>query len=795
MKKNEKPVDPLADIVYWNGYTESSITYPTQYTEDMFIQNYETLKSQFLDPLPVPLKASSIEVKGKNGVQKTFVSEYPEFPEPIASVYNMKVNGTVPNGYTTLPNKNVDIGALSNGVDVIPDTNYAPFIFGDLPILHVAKSKETIEIIFERCLIGAGIDPPSIEMCKFQYLIALEAWNVLFNYFYEIGSIHIRYTLKGTYSSQEHQVVHDFVYNNKTFVDVNGNLDVASSKYMYSPEGTDINDGWLFGKTPYIYVPDYFTSPTVTLEMFTQIPDDIFDDLDTLNLKAYIAAGLVEDERELPKVINVEPFNESIAGKVKDASMVRNSKAHGRLMMMNRFVPVSLESQEAGFYYGKSHAFEVQLHTSDLKDYEVTGVMVSIKRGDEHYPNVITYPKGGKIYTGSSVTMNVDGNPNIISIVVNPYDIFEDSLILEMEEDNALDLRFQLVLDDTTTPGVEELISPVFTIVTLEPIYDLMNEDIMDYAPIVPPWSFNEPSIYSTPRGSYAKNSLAKAIRKLTETLVFNPLTDQLLRINDGTLPYGGGFDVHGGHQRGVELDIRYPHPQSQDWDQSKNRSEASTSFCSSTRGRIKFGDGVRIHGYKKYLSIKNYLWIKRLTKDIHENYKYMYGDANMKLLDTATEDHRGDLVDYIANTFCPSEAPIPKPPTPTSLQGLCYDLFDVYTSGNLVDIDNLVTYIRETRSNIELMDEETDYKLTLILSSDGRDLTDCFPTEQSTIGFEYSTDWHKLLMQEGVFPDGVQATESSVPLGEWLDAPKTFEYNENDQSHLSHLHIEASVL
>lgn len=92
-------------------------------------------------------------------------------------------------------------------------------------------------------------------------------------------------------------------------------------------------------------------------------------------------------------------------------------------------------------------------------------------------------------------------------------------------------------------------------------------------------------------------------------------------------------------------------------------------------------------------------------------------------------------------------------------------------------------------------MDKTSGYQLTKILSSDGAGLNHCFPSPQNSIGFSYSKEWHKRLMQEGAFPDGATAKESGIPLGVWTQEPASVKYQAEDQAHLSHLHIESEAL
>lgn len=794
----------VADIVYLNGFTRSSVAYHTQYTESMFINNFEELKSQFLDPLTLPLSSSKSKNKSNekdakspsDNVSKSYVSDYPPFPDPIVSVYNMKVQGTVPNGYVSLPNKNQDFGGSSGGIAVEADKNYAPFMFGDLPILHISKSKETIAKIYEVCMAEAEAeeDPVGESFCKFQRNIADEAWKVLMDYFAYESTVKIRYTITGMYDSQERRIVHDHVYDFGSFVKENGDIYMAASKYIYSPEGTDINDGWLLGKQPFIYVPDYLTNPKVRLEMFTKIPSDIFTDLDIFNLKVYIAGGLVEDERELPSVTSVvADASADIVTEVSSTASIKTPIDHGKLLLSEyKMLPVSEEAHDDGFYFDKSnnksrdHSFEVILETSPLNQFTVTGVMVSIKHGEEHYPDLLTYEKGGKIYSGSQIVWPEDGNQNRVRITVKPKDIFNDTLKFDSSKDNALALRFQLVLDDSTTTEVEELIGPVNYVINIVPSYNMQDLNIMNIPTSKTPLMF-----YSKPNGVFGKKALAVFFKTLAESDLNTSTNSSSFKYNDASIPYGGKMKAHRySHFDGRHLDIRYPHANNNDWDQSKPHAEV-TGFCGSAMGALAKAP-IFHHGFKKFNAIKNYLWVKRLSIHIHNNYQILYPDPLMMLKNPALEDHKGDLIKYIAGEeFCGEPSIATSNPT---LKDLCQDLISVYSPINLSEIDGLISYVKETRENIEEINfliRNRKFTVEMLLSN-GAGQMSCFPVKNPLLGFNYDNNWHEKLYSNGTFPDGVKAKVGATEILPWTKQPEAVKYGTSkpDYAHLSHIHV-----
>lgn len=796
---------PIAGIVYWNGFTQSSIDYPTQYTEDMFVNNYEMLKSQFLDPLPIPLSANAVTTPRISGQRKTFVSEYPAFPDPLLSVYNMQVQGTVPNGYATLPNKNEDFGTSSAGVSVQAGKNYAPFMFGDLPILHISKSKETIALMYEKCIDDANNDPILTNFCNFENNIAQEAWKVFLNYFSEEATVRVRYTVTGMYDSQERKIVHDHTYDFGTFVKENGDLYMASSKYIYSPEGTDINDGWLLGKQPYIYVPDYLTDAKIRLEMFTTIPSDIFSGLETFNLKAYIAGGLVEDERELPSVTNIMadasavdilPNELPIIIPFKQNKKKLDAGGNGKLLFGTYgMLPITAETTPDGFYTGNDHSFEVILKTGPLNQFAVTGVSVSVKQGQDHYPDLGEHENGGYLYT--NITWPYLGNQNLVKLQVDPQHIFDNDFILDTTNDVALTLRFQLIVDDTATPEVEELFGPIGRTATVVPSYNMISKNTMGI-PLATPLQ-----LYSYPNAVFGKKPLARFFKTIVESeinIITPPSTESAFKYNDASMPYGGKMSAHQkSHMDGRHLDIRYPHHLNNTWDVSVNprlydqfrndlgpNSEFNRQLCSSGNGVMPEESKKLHHGYKKYLAIKNYLWIKRLVSQIHHDHKLLYPDTSMQSRDPQTEDHDGILVNYVAFMICDAEPLLAMNP---ALEGLCNDLKIVYNNQNVADIDDLITYIGEARENIEKIDTLTHGKkisVSQMLLSDGAGIRSCFPLSNNSFGFTYDSNWHEKLFQNGLFPDGVATT-----LGEWTKRPTSVQYSKGDFEHLSHIHVQ----
>ncbi|MCO5114125.1 MAG: hypothetical protein M9899_08115 [Bdellovibrionaceae bacterium] len=807
LNKNQKddPISPLADMVYWNSYTHSSVDYFTQYTESMFINNYEMLKSQFLDPLPPsPLMSKPIKVATKGGQSKTFVSEYPAFPDPLVSVYNMKVQGTVPNGYVTLTNKNEDFGTSSGGVAVQAGKNYAPFMFGDLPILHISKSKEVLAIMYERCIIDAASDPVGISLCKFEKNMAEEAWKVLLDYLSLEATVRVRYTITGMYASQEHKIVHDHTYDYGTFVKENGDLYMAASKYIYSPEGTDINDGWLLGKQSYIYVPDYLTSPKVRLEMFTTIPDDIFDDLDIFNLKAYIAGGLVEDERELPSVTNITadasaidvfPNEPPIIIPFTQNKIKYSSNANGKLFLQNSLLPISLDGSGGSPVFYKLHGdyeMELILHATKFTNFSIVGVAVNAMHGDVHFPNDgLGNPIADIQYTGSNIVWPYNGDSRKLKLKFNPLDIFSDNLLFDVNKDELIALQFKFIVDYLPTPETENLKGPVNRVIFSAPSYSFADSLTMNYPIHKIPVPF-----YSQPNATFGRKEMANFVNYLVNSDFNTTTSSSLFKYNDGSLPYGGRMSAHSkSHMDGRHIDIRYPHALNNTWDQAVNpmilqpvpapNSSFDRKLCSSGYGVYSEQSKRLHHGYKKYLAIKNYLWIKRLVAQIHEDYKDTYPDVEMRSHTPQNETHNGDLIAYVALTICDAESFMSDP----ILTGLCNDLSQVYNSTNLEEIDDFISYVSETRDNIEEIVSISDGEksdISQILISDGAGISSCFPKESSLYSFSYSNDWHKKIYNDGLLPDG-----ASAGIGAWgISKPDSVIFQKNDFEHLSHLHI-----
>lgn len=763
-------------LIYWNGLTCSSEDMLTPYTEEVFSKNFETVKAMFLNKI-----APATAISPAPGM---FTSEYPPFPPPLLSVYNLKVNGTVPGGYSTLPNKNTDFGPSNDGVPLQPGKTYAPLIFGEMPLLHLAKSKYHINLAHQCCMSTAA-DEEEAEPCHWNKKTAEEMWDILAQFFYE-NHVEVKYTLTGTVNGATRRIEYVLKYSTEDFIKEKGGFDAASWHYIFTTETTPLKDGWVLQKPKYITVPPSFQNPKMKVELLTKVPNDVMTEFSSLNMKYYVMAALVEDER-MPSVDRVLAHNVTPIEVTEEVP--NNAKQHGRLMLDHTgMLPLYADNHDGHFYENKDRDVEVLLQLTHLQHYKVTGVLLSINYDDHFYP-LPTPPDymAGIKYITPKISWPDPNNQRKISIKFDPTldDFFVTGNFLDFADDgpNHIELNIQLLLDDKDTTTIEEIVGPSY-VLNLSPAFELRNKQRMGYAKEI------SGRQYSAPSGMYAKKNLAHFFKKLVDS-DFNTQTGNgnILRYNDASMPYGGPFEGHKDHQCGYNIDIRYPHSENYIWDQSLSMTFDSP-FCSS----INYAHMPKLkqkehHGHKKYLSIMNYLWIKRLAKQIKQTYNSEFS-TGMQTQTVETQDHRGDLIQYIANTYC-----LPTNRNP-SASTICNDLRSIYQTANLNDIDALVVYIKETRDNIaEMIDIASGVSIQLIRLSDGAGLTSCFP---SSVDLNYDLDWHRKMMVLGKFPDGADAKSGGIKINEWsaynLDNGTVRGVNvlfsEGDYAHLSHMDI-----
>jgi hypothetical protein len=738
--------------------------------------NSQTLTCSGLASKPNPYKLARFQNNFDILKNKFIGADVTQIPEPVASISVNRVNGFL-SGYTVVPDRIEDKGLANQGIPVEAGKSYISLMFGEHPLLFEARSKFHADFNFNCCSKNAD-GAEALSECRRTRDYVDVVWAAFRDNF-EHFVVDVLYTVSGKVNRgliQEEK--HLMTFSSSDFVAENGGADAATLEWIFSSE---IGDGWLLQQPKTIEIPGYFEDPRVSVELLTRFPDEVtggYSILEQENFWMYFSAGLIKDER-LPSIKDYKASSGSYISSSK-----KTASAHGKLLLDKEIglFPIVKEQPSCApedirciynFYriQAGETTFDVtmDIETTDLDRFEVTGVWGHLYFDGSKFPS----SEKGILIDGTRL---IKKSETEYTINFNTDDFFENQIPFGLNPGVHSNLRMELglVMRDTEDLQKPDSFGPINKTVKFSPSYNLARQDLIDYT--------KKHVGYSKPNGAYAKRDLANYFKVLVDSDLNNEnAATSKVKYNDGSLPFGGKFNLHGSHRDGLHLDVRYPTSQSNTWDQTfysngefdtdkespEDDNTIDINFCSSA---IIRDDEKAYHGYKKYLAMKNYSWIKYLAKridtDLHAFFPEPYLSQSL-----SSQDHNGSLVKFIAETVCKKSE--------QALNQDCLNLAKVYSSANLINIDNFVAHVVEIRSGVDrFSDLDSNNKVDRYLISKGGKLTQCYPPGYKSI------DWHEKMLSLGQFPDGI-----SAGIGTWSNT-KVPNYR-NDVEHLSHIHIQ----
>ncbi len=732
---------PALPVPKVNDLQVVSLTSPHlgPFTLSRFKNNFKKIKEQFLEDENAPL------------------------PTLKTNLYHNYINGSVQNYKPPKPNKFID-----KDIALKPGHTYMHFIYGEHPLLFRARSMRALEQSRENCISNQNTP---VSDCVRSYNNAVSTWDA----FESISShidIDIRYTVTGKINGIDQEIVYDYKFSSRDFVNENGGIESASLKRAFS---SNMGNGWLLQKPKQIFIPENMTEPKVTAELLTPFPKDITRGNEAVrkqNFWVNLSVGLVDIQRapSIAQYLQHDGVNDVKANKVK------SSKLHANLLTGTyKMFPVHASTKAGEYYHNKNMEVEFLIEIDKVDGYEIKGVWGHIRYKENLYPNT----KEGIKEKVQNFIM-IDNKK--ATFTLKRVDFFGvDKLPFDYEDEGILSFELGLVIVDKKHPELGEQLGPLGKILEFQPHYNITNKSELPYS--------KDPKLYSTPNFTHAKRKMTNLFSILMRSSLYNSNTSQnKLFYNDASLPFGGKNKNHSGHghKKGYGLDLRYPainKPNSvENWDQSRRHynnegiedKNFDVKFCDLNRNLQTGYSSTRLyHGHNKIKAMKRYLWIKRYASEVNSLYSDLfapeYQNRSLK-----NENLNGDLLIYITDTFCLAQSPMSSP---------CTNLVNTNTIENKKLVLDLISYIAHARAGIDTM-TNLGKDINKIFISAGEKSMPCFPKKKPGIDFTYTEQWHQNLFENGKMPDG-----ASAGIGTWKNKEK-IKYDLNTRFHMSHIHI-----